>query len=115
MKVCRVALAMAILGVPVHGQGVTYSGEMRAWIPASDVFGKNGDLRAECAVPANYDSGRPVLYQPVVEVRVAPRAVRRPSGKAQRGSSSGQLRPRSNNAGRDGWPLECSATFTTGC
>ena len=36
----------------------------------------------------------------------ATRAVRRPSGKARRGSIPGCIRPRSNDAGRDAWPLE---------
>ncbi|MCE2557933.1 MAG: hypothetical protein J4F98_04760 [Acidobacteria bacterium] len=62
MKACRVALVLMMLGVSAHGQAVTYSGEMRAWIPASDVFKKNGELRAEYQVPINYDSGKPVVY-----------------------------------------------------
>ena len=62
MKTCGVALVLMTLGVPAHGQAVTYSGEMKAWIPASDVLRKNGELRAEYAVPINYDSGKPVVY-----------------------------------------------------
>lgn len=62
MKTCGVAAVLMTLAVSAHGQAVTYSGDMRAWIPPSDVFRKNGELRAEYAVPINYDSGKPVVY-----------------------------------------------------
>ena len=53
--------------------------------------------------------------QPVVEPRVAPRAARRPPGKARRGSILGIFDRGATQSRRDASPLECSGAFATGC
>ena len=60
------------------------------------------------------------VQEPVVKPRVAPRAVKRPTDKARRGSLLAILRPRTAAVRgatpfrRDASPLECSGGFTTG-
>ena len=53
-------------------------------------------------------------YQSVVKPRVAPRAARRPRGKARRGSILGIFDRGATPSTRDASPLECSGDFATG-
>ncbi len=68
-------------------------------------------MRKFCEFPQRAWS---TAQEPVVKPRVAPRPVRRPSGKAPEGSISPICDRRATQSGRDASPVECSKGFTTG-